>query len=84
MPQGQRQCPAGLGEGEGLSSSHEQWMSSLDVGGLITMCVAVLGQWLSAAAEGSRVLQAGQERASPHPPPASSHDTWTIIKMPVL
>lgn len=69
-----RGCPAAMSSGCNL------WMW-----GALTQWYCSGGQWLSAVAEGcSRVLQEGQECSSPHPPPASSHDRWTIIKMTVL
>lgn len=37
---GKGSAVTGLGKGEGLSSSHEQWVPSLDVRGLNTMCIA--------------------------------------------
>lgn len=82
---GKGSAVTGLGKGEGLSSSYEQWVPILGCGGTEHHAYCRSGQGLSAVAEGrGKVLQAGQVCSSPLPPPACSHGMCTIIKMPVL
>lgn len=76
MPQGQRQRSPRPGERWGAVQQPWAVGAISGCGGMNTMCTA--------AERRGKVLRAGQECSSPHPPPASSHDMWTIIKMPAL